>query len=48
MEFQIIANFLNIASGDKDFLRFVTTKWMMINQEEIKMLTKKLELKLQC
>ena len=50
MEFQKIANFLNIASDDKDFPRIVTKKWIKvyINQEEITMLTKKLELKLQC
>ena len=50
MEFQKIANFLNIASDDKDFPRIVTKKWIKvyINQEEITMSTKKLELKLQC
>ena len=30
MEFQKIANFLNIASDDKDFPRFVTKKWIKV------------------
>ena len=47
MEFQIIVNLLDMTSDDKDLPRFVTKKWskFMINQEEITMLTKKLELK---
>ena len=43
MEFKKITNFLDTTSDDKDLPRFVTKK--MINQEEITMLTKKLELK---
>ena len=30
MQFQKIANFLNIASDDKDFPRFVTKKWIKV------------------
>ena len=49
MEFQIIVNFLDTTSDDKDLPRFVTEKLkFMINQKEITMLTKKLELKHQC
>ena len=50
MEFQKIINFLDITSDDKDLPRFVTKKWIkfMINQKEITMLTKKLQLKHQC
>ena len=50
MEFQKIANFLDTTSDDKDLPRFVTKNGakLMINQEEITMLTKKLELKRQC
>ena len=48
MEFQKIVNLLDTASDDKDLPRFVTKKWtevFMINQKEITMQTKKLELK---
>ena len=48
MEFQKIVNLLDTASDDKDLPRFVTKKWtevFMINQKEITMPTKKLELK---
>ena len=50
MEFQKIANFLDTNSDDKDLPRFVTNNGLMfmIKQEEITMLTKKLELKHQC
>ena len=50
MEFQKIENFLDTTSDDKDLPRFVTKNGakLMINQEEITMLTKKLELKRQC
>ena len=47
MEFQKITNFLNTAYDDKDLLPRNGLKFM-INQEEITMLTKKLELKHQC
>ena len=50
MEFQKIKNFLDINSDDKDLSKFVTKNGLkfMINQKEITMLIKKLELKLQC
>ena len=50
MEFQKIKNFLDINSDDKDLPKFVTKNGLkfMINQKEITMLIKKLELKLQC
>ena len=50
MEFQIIVNFLDTTSDDKDLPKFVTKNGLksMINQEEITVLTKKLELKHQC
>ena len=50
MEFQKITNFLDINSDDKDLPKFVTKNGMkfVINQKEITMLIKKLELKLQC
>ena len=50
MEFQKIVNLLDTASDDKDLPRFVTKNELkfMINQKEIKMSTKKLELKFQC
>ena len=46
MEFKKIVNFLNTPSDDKDLPRFVTKLGLkfMINQEEITMLMKKLEL----
>ena len=54
MEFQKIVNFLN-TNFDEDLPRFFTKKCVdqsrskyLINQEEITMLTKKLELKHQC
>ena len=50
MEFQKVVNFLNTTSDDKDLPRFVTKNGLksMINQEEITMLIKKLDLKRQC
>ena len=50
MEFQKITNFLDITSDNKVILKFVTKNGLtfMINQKEIAMLIKKLELKLQC
>ena len=50
MEFQKIGNFLDINSNDKDLPKFVTKNGLkfMINQKEITMLVKKLELKHQC
>ena len=50
MEFQKIVNFLDTTFDDKDLPRFVAKKGLkfMINQEEITMLTNKLELKYQC
>ena len=47
MKFQKIVNFLDTTSDDKDLPRFVTKNGFkfMINQEEITMLTNKLELK---
>ena len=49
-EFQEIVNLLDTTSDDKDLPRFVTKNGLkfMINQEEITMLIKKLELKRQC
>ena len=50
MEFQKIVHFLDTTSNDKDLPRFVTKNGLkfMINQKEISMLIKKLELKHQC
>ena len=50
MEFQKITNFLDINSDNKDLPKFVNKNGLnfMINQKEITMLIKKLELKLQC
>ena len=50
MEFQKIVNFLDTTSDDKDLPRFATKNGLkfMINQEEIIMPTKKLELNNQC
>ena len=50
MEFQNITNFLDITSGDNNLPTFVTKNGLkfMVNQEEITMLIKKLELKHQC
>ena len=50
MEFQKIVNFLDTTFDDKDLPSFVAKKGLkfMINQEEITMLTNKLELKYQC
>ena len=50
MEFQKITNFLDITSGDNNLPTFVTKNGLkfMINQKEITMLIKKLELKHQC
>ena len=50
MELQKIVNLLDITSDDKDLPRFLLKNGLkfMINQEKITMLTKKLELKLQC
>ena len=50
MEFQKIVNFLNTTSDDKDLqdLLIKNGSKFMINQKEITMLTKKLELKHQC
>ena len=50
MEFQKITNFLDINSDNKDLLEFATKNGskFMINQKEITILIKKLELKLQC
>ena len=47
MEFQKITNFLDINSDNKDLPKFVTKNGLkfMINQKEITMLIKKLELK---
>ena len=47
MEFQKIVNFLDTTSDNIDLLLKNGLKFM-INQEEITMLTKKLELKHQC
>ena len=50
MEFQKITNFLDITSDNKDLPKFVTKNGLkfMIDQKEITMLIKKLELKHQC
>ena len=50
MESQKIVNLFDTNSDDKDLPRIVTKKWIKVydQQEEITMLTKKLELKLQC
>ena len=50
MEFPKVGNFLDTTSDDKDLPRFVTKKRIevYINQEEVTMLIKKLELKHQC
>ena len=50
MEFQKLVNFPHTISDDKDLPRFVPKNGLkfMINQEEITMLMKKLELKHQC
>ena len=50
MEFQKITHFLDINSDNKDLPKFVTKNGLkfMINQKEITMLIKKLELKYQC
>ena len=50
MEFQKLVNLLDTTSDDKDLPRFVTKNGLkfMINQKEITMLIKKLELKHQC
>ena len=50
MEFQKIVNFLDTTPNDKDLPRFVTKNRLkfMINQEEITMLARKLELRHQC
>ena len=47
MEFKKIVNLLATTSYDTDLLRIATKKWIEVdvNQEEITMLTKKLELK---
>ena len=50
MEFQNIVNFLN-TNSDENLPRFITKKnglKSMINQEDIRMLQTKLELKHQC
>ena len=50
VESQKIVNLLDTTSDDKDLPRFVTKNGLkfMINQKEITMLIKKLELKHQC
>ena len=50
MEFQKIVNFLDTTSDDKDLPRSAAKNGSkyLINQEEITMLIKKLELKHQC
>ena len=46
MEFQKIVNFLGTTSNDKDLPRFVTKKWIPVDdQKEITVLIKKLESK---
>ena len=46
MEFQKIVNFLGTTSDDKDLPRFVTKKWIRVDdQKEITVLIKKLESK---
>ena len=50
MAIQKIVNFLDTTSDNKELPRFASKSGLkyMINQEEITMLTKKLELKHQC
>ena len=50
MEFQKIVNLLDKTFYDQDLPRFITKNGLkfMINQKELAMLTKKLELKHQC
>ena len=50
MEFQKIVNFINTTSDNKDLQNLLQKNLLkfMINQKEIKMLIKKLELKHQC
>ena len=49
MEFQKITDFLDVTSDDKYLPKFVTKNGLsMINQKEITMLIKKLELEFQC
>ena len=50
VEFQKIVNFLDATSDDNDLPRFATKNGLkfMINQKEITMLIKKLELRHQC
>ena len=51
MEFQKTVNLLDMTSGDKDLLRFGSKnglKFMIIQEETIVILTKKLEFKLKC
>ena len=50
MEFQKITNFLNINFDNKDYQYLLPKNGLkfMINQKEITMLIRKLELKLQC
>ena len=48
MEFQKIANNLEITSDDKDLPKLKNRLKFKINQEKIKRSTKKLELKHQC
>ena len=50
MEFQKITNVLDITSDNKDLPKFVTKNGLkfIINQKEIMMLIKNLELRLQC
>ena len=50
MEFKKITNFIDITSDNKDLPKFVTKNGLkfMINQKEIIIQIKKLELKLQC
>ena len=49
MKFQKITNFIDITSDNKNLPKFVTKNGLkfIINQKEITMLIKKLELKLQ-
>ena len=51
MEFQKTVNLLDTTSGDKDLPRFGSKnglKFMIIQEEAIVILTKKLEFKLKC
>ena len=51
MKFEKITYLLDITSNNKDLPKFVTKKWIevyMINQKNIRILTKKLELRHQC